>query len=337
MSMTSANSVPNNNASPQFPTVSDNIRGEISTLQSQELLESYRPIVAVGFCKAFLSVFQYSSIKSRRVYYNLITICQKSLLSNDPASFLEVARLLCRIRSTTEGYIYLSTPTNMDGLSASVGRNTILNPKAEKSTMMWWYPETPSYISEFHLNKPSSTLKRHSDETFEIQRLKANEYEIDISLWFNEIIGIIENGAHWEIYSFVWAHFGPQLSNLELFRTSGSDIHRLRKIVCDQLINNKLPSVTYPKDITKFDLLISLVRTISSLIGYHDMFTKQDGEEIVKCLVSGLSSWEQTAVSCIHALVVCCHELPLPIKNILGRYSQNFNQKFQIPTPVHIY
>lgn len=323
LSMTSSIST-----SPQISSIPNHSEGESPMLIPIDLLGQYRPLVAVGFCKVFLSVFQYSALKARSAYYDLITICQRSLALSDALSFLEVARLLCRIRSTTEGYIYLNVPTNMDGLSASVGRNiSALGPPADTSAMLWWYPETPSFILEEHLNIPSATLKRYSEENFETQRLRSNEYEIDISLWFNEIIGIFENGATWEIYSFAWAHFGPQLSNLELFRTSGSDIHRLRQIICDQLANSKLPNVTYPKDITRFDLLISIVRTMSSLIAYHSMFTKQDGEEIVKALVNGLSSWEKTSVSCIHALVVCCHELPLPIKKHLGQIFTKFQTK----------
>lgn len=297
-----------------------------------------RRLVAVGFCKVFIKTFRTSALKARSIFYSLITILKRSM--KDPITFIEVARLLCRIRATTEGYIYLNIPTNMDGLSASVGRNiNIYNPSsAEKSSMLWWYPESPSFISEEDFNIPSSTLKRHSEETFENQRLKGNEYEIDISLWFNEVLGIFENGANWEIYSFVWAHFGPQLSNLELFITSGSDIHRLRQIICEQLSTSKLPNVDYGKDITRSDLLITIVRTISSLIAYHDMFTKKDEDYIVQALVQGLSSsWEKTAVSCIHSLVVCCHELPLSIKKYLGQIFTRFQTKItHIGTSPHI-
>lgn len=52
----------------------------------------------------------------------------------------------------------------MDGLSAGVGRNVNVLDSAttDTSSMMWWYPETVSYLQEKDLNCASRILKRQS-------------------------------------------------------------------------------------------------------------------------------------------------------------------------------
>lgn len=295
-----------------------------------------RRLVSIGFCQIFVRTFRTSAEKAQSAYDRIISIIKKTS-NNDPVSFLEAARLLVRIRATTEGFIYLTEPTNMDGLSASVGRNlNFTDPStADKASMMWYYPENVSYLQSSDFDSPSPTLKRRSQ--IANRDPLTCDVEIDVRKHFDEILRIIENGAHWEAYSFVWAHFGPQLSNIELFQPAGSSISRLRHTIVLQINNiDKLPRVEFPKGVTRNDLLVALVRTISSLIPYRHIFTKNECDDIVQALSNGILG-EKTAVTCIHGLMVCCHEFPLSIKKYLGQIFTRFQAKItSIHTTPHI-
>lgn len=287
-------------------------------------MEYRKQLVAGAFCRTFVNIFKTSAVKASMTYLNLITICKRSL--NDPLSFIEAARLLCRLRATGEGYIYITNPSNMDGLAGSLGRNLsgIDDISGFRSTMTWWYPDNVSYLTEEDLEVPSWVLKSHSEDSY----YSATPYELDISLWYNDIIlKIIEFGGLWEIYSFVWAHFAPQLSNIQLSRNNGCDIHRLRQIICDQILGQSRPQVTFPNEVTKNDIKVVLIRTTSTLIAYHDIFKKRDEDYIVRALVEGMSTSEKAVVPCIHGLVVCCYELPLSIKKNLGQIFTKFQTK----------
>lgn len=295
-----------------------------------------RRLVSIGFCQIFVRTFRIYAENALSVYDRIISIA-KNTAQNDPVSFLEAARLLFRIRATTEGYIYLTHPTNMDGLSAGVGRNVNVLDSAttDTSSMMWWYPETVSYLQEKDLNCASRILKRQSQTMND--RSKKGYIEIDVRKHFDEIMRIIENGAHWEAYSFIWSHFGSQLSNLELFQPAGCNISRLRQTVVSQLNNmDRLPHVEFPRSVSRSDVLVTLARTISALIPYRDVFTKNDCDEIVQTLSNGVLG-EKTDVVCIHGLMVCCHEFPLSIKKYLGQIFTRFQTKVtNIQTAPHI-
>ncbi len=160
--------------------------------------------------------------------------------------------------------------------------------------------------------------------------------EIEISKWLGIIIRIIENGANWEIYSFIWAHLCPQLLNVGLFKNCTAQILRLRQLMCDQL-TIKLPNVELPKDISKGDIHVAIVRTMSPLIAYHSLFTKKDEDAIVKSIIFALTSWEKTAIPCIHCLNVCCYEFPLSIKKFIAPLFTQFQTRISSPyTSAHI-
>lgn len=300
-----------------------------SPVSQQYTQQEYRKqIIASAFCKTFVNTFRTSAVKARITYSNLLSICQRT--SNDPLAYIEVARLLCRIRASSENYIYLTTPQSMDGIATSLGRNLseVDDTSTYKSTMSWWYPEVVSYISEEDLDVPSWVLKRHSDDSPEFGRLKGIDHEINIASWYIEMLRIIEHGAHWEIYSFVWAHIGSQLSNIQLFRGSGCDIHRLRQILCDQASGpTRPPQVTFPKDVSRTDIKVVSIQTMPFIIPYHDMFAKRDEDHIVKALVEGVSATETACVYSIHALLLCCYELPLSIKKFLGQIFTKLQMK----------
>jgi hypothetical protein len=69
------------------------------------------------------------------------------------------------------------------------------------------------------------------------------------------------------------------------------------------------------------------------ILSYHGYFGKGDEDEIVKIFVLGIGTWERTAKYCIHALSICCHELPLSTSKSLV---QMLNQMAASITQPHV-
>ncbi|CAN6631159.1 hypothetical protein TRVA0_013S00496 [Trichomonascus vanleenenianus] len=320
-------------------------------------------LVARSLAQVFVLTFRFNAVKATSVYMNLAQIC-RTTMNSSPEAFVEAARVLCRIRVTTDNWVYLTAPNNMDGLAATVGRS--YSTHKPDGTEFWWYPEDIAYLSQDNLETPSAMLKRSASTEMSPRN------EIDISRWLNIIVDVLENGAEWEAYSFVLAHLGPQLSNIQLFCVCSDEILQLRKVLCEQISNAKVPvqppqktnAINTPQDLpaspeqsattmppsgatgasaqlstthsaasTKLDILVAQIRTMSSVIGYSSMiFTKRDMDFIVQAFVLGLSSWEKTAVPCIHGLVVCCYEFPLSIKKFMGQIFTKFQTKITTTT-----
>lgn len=217
----------------------------------------------------------------------------------------------------------------------------------------WTYPEEISYIPNDALDKPSEFLSVYSDDLSNKIIINRKEKSvIYIDQWLNLVIQIIEQCPHWENYSFIYTHFCPQFSNLKLFESvyCTEGIKRFRSVVCDQLMlklpsNLKIPSTsnsssnltnvsqisgvsTSPnlsvntnstvEQISRHDLQVAIIRNFTPLISYHSLFSKQEQDQIISALLEGLSSWEKTAIPCVHILTICCYEIPLSIKKFLN-------------------
>lgn len=260
-----------------------------------------------AFGHLFTLTFRYSPLKACRAYFYLLQYCTKTV-KTDQVVFLEAAKLLCRIRVTSENYVYLTNPNNMDGLAGSVGHS--VKTGTLTGDELWKYPEELSYLSTENLDVPSAMLKRGARSVVELK-------EIDIRTWLKLMINILKNGAPWEVYSFVMAHLAPQLSNMQLFSDYVGEIFELWELMCDQISTGKLPNIKLPTNVNRLETLVALIRSMSSIIGYNAMFNKQHSDRIVQAFVLGLSSWETTAVPCINGLVICCYEFPLSVKKFM--------------------
>lgn len=285
--------------------------------------------VTRAMAKIFTMTFRYSTKKAQAIYKDLVWVCQRCMWDNYEA-FIEAARILVRLRVTTDKNVYLTAPNNMDSLAACFGRSySSNNPTGEEA---WWYPEPLPYLESDYLETPSTVLKRsgrHDPASSANESEGGERNEIDVLPWLKVVVDVVELGAHWECYSFVGAHFAPQLSNIQLFSECGEQILELRRILCDHINTTKIPpSITPAKEVTKLDVLVAEIRTVCVLIGYNVLvFTKRDMDQIVQSFVLGLSSWEKTAVPCIHGLVVCCYEFPLSVKKFMGQIFTKFQTK----------
>ncbi|CCG21834.1 Tsc2 GTPase-activating protein [Candida orthopsilosis Co 90-125] len=267
-------------------------------------------IFLVNVTRAICTAFTISSGSRKEDCYNVLISIANATQNGEV--LLTIAKCLIRLRVTAENYIYMTNPQDMVGLASAFKRDNV-TPAAGQ---LWTYPETVDFIPNEYLNKPKENLQILSPS---VNEHNSDIYFIDVKKWFNVVLHIMGNFVEWEVYSYVWAHFCSQLSNMQLFRHCEEEILEFKTIVCNQLILKLPQELVFPKsgDLTKADLQVALVRTFSSLIGYHDSFSKTDEDQITSSLIFGLGSWEKTAIPCINILTICCYEIPLSIKKYL--------------------
>jgi hypothetical protein len=318
---------------PSTHAAGGSINGASTNIVLNASLDTRRRVYALTYCKIFVNTYRSSSIKAQMAYMNLIKICKSS--ANDPLSFIEAARLLFRIRVTEDNFIYLTSPDNLDILSPVVGHYEVPVDDNDNHTSLasWSFPEITktSYLTNSEpedrrmsvfsdlpdsssmvegglltfydtsggLDKPSWVLKLLTEEND--NQPKANNYELDISEWLHEIIRVIENNTNTEILSYVWAHLGSQLSNVQLFQKVHKQIDHLRKIILDKF-NTKQYIGIY-----KFDIKVAALLTLPYFIPYIEGSSKRD-KDLISFFISGLSN-ENTIIPSLHCLICSCHEI----------------------------
>ena len=135
------------------------------------------------------------------------------------------------------------------------------------------------------------------------------------------------------MYSFVLVHLPSQLSNHAIFRDATPQIQELRRIICEQIRTNGFQEPPNASGLRRADVAICLFHSLTMILSYHEHFSKSDEDDIVKTFVLGIATWERTAKYCIHALSICCHELPLSTSKSL---IQMLNQMAAIITQPHV-
>ncbi|KAK8442726.1 hypothetical protein B9J08_01073 [Candidozyma auris] len=286
----------------------------------------------------FLITSACSDPKAAVECYNYIIKLLKNCLQEVLISpSLALLRSLVRIRVTNQGFVYFTDVTDMGGLANAFKRSSS-DPNFDKDKKTFWeYPETMEYIPKHNLDK-FTVIKVREPENSNEMKMAEELITLDISLWFDLVNTVITDFYHWEIYSFVWAHYCSQVSNMALFENHEDHILGLLKVVNDQLMLHLPRGHNFPTEhtsVAKSDLQVALIRMLSSLIGYHRSFSKADEDQLINAVIYAMGSYERTAIPCIHILNICCYEIPLSIKKflttILTRLQTSVTSSFASP------
>ena len=156
---------------------------------------------------------------------------------------------------------------------------------------------------------------------------------LEISLWMDTINDVLAKGDDWEIYSYLLVHLPSQLSNASLFNCEAKHIQDLHSLVVSQLQTGKLQIPPASTGVKQGDVALCLFHSLTMLISYRERFTKKQLDETVRTFLRGMEKWDGARKCCIHALVLCSHELPYH----LDKYLYNIIQKMsQIITQSHL-
>ncbi len=147
---------------------------------------------------------------------------------------------------------------------------------------------------------------------------------LPVNLYLDAIIGLFQDGCEWEVYSYMLVHLPSQLTNQALFASSIPKVKLLRELLCDQLKNSTFLEPPMSSGLRKADVAICLYQILTMVMGYHQHFNKTDQDEIVRTFLQGVG--ERTSKCCIHALSICCHELPGSTSKALVTILQKMSQ-----------
>jgi hypothetical protein len=229
----------------------------------------------------------------------------------------------------------VSSNSPHSSLNRQTGRHTNMTGRVSKPVPpLWMYPGPKGLPEE---PSPSSSQVVFSHIDAEHYPLPDDILDLEVTLWLELVISLLQKAPDWEIYSYVLVHLGPQLSNQALVRSCVAQLRMLRNVVCEQLRNSSFhepPGYTLLK---KADVAVCLFHILTMLISYHDYFEKSEEDDIVKTFLHGIVSWDRTSKWCIHALTVCCQETPLSVSKSLDNIVQKMSQIITKPnTAIHI-
>jgi hypothetical protein len=202
---------------------------------------------------------------------------------------------------------------------------------------LWKLPDPDALPSPVpSLMSPALTSHRiaNEDETLTPDNTVPNmsALPLDMASWLEVVLDILR-GSDWEVYSFVLVHLPSQLSNHAIFTDAIPQIEELRKLICEQIRTNKYQEPPNASGLRRGDVAICLFHSLTMILSYHEHFQKGEEDEIVQTFVRGITASERTAQCCIHALSICCHELPLSASKSLG---QMLNQMAAIITQPNV-
>lgn len=180
----------------------------------------------------------------------------------------------------------------------------------QQNHQMWMSSDKDS-LPEPASNKASSLLCSFNgtaeDDRGEL--IVSSRTPLDIALYLEAVVELLRNGCEWEVYSYILVHLASQLSNQALFKSAVPQIRSLREVLCDQIKNISYHEPPMSSGLRKADVAICLFQTLTMVVSYHAHFTKPEEDEIVRTFLQGVGA-DRAAKCCIHALSICCHELP---------------------------
>ncbi|RDW70292.1 hypothetical protein BP5796_08689 [Coleophoma crateriformis] len=205
----------------------------------------------------------------------------------------------------------------------------------QRNHQMWMSPD-PDALPETVSDKSSAMLTSVGDYEDPAVSSIEGRMALDLGEYLETIHTLLQNGCDWEVYSYVLVHLASQLTNQALFRAAIPQIKNLRVLVCEQLKNASFHEPPISSGLRKVDVGICLYQILTMVMGYHQEFSPQEEDDIVRTFVQGVGT-ERASKCCIHALSICCHELPRStskaLASILQRMSQIITQSY---VAVHI-
>ncbi|WEW61532.1 Tuberous sclerosis 2-like protein [Emydomyces testavorans] len=246
----------------------------------------------------------------------LVSILSRSVDVTSRSSVTEASSSDRKTRNDSQsGRASLKDPSSGTSVSDSL-RGTSESRALKRNSPVWARDEGTTFPEE-----PPAAASKYAFAFFTTSATDQEEQNrqilLPINIWVETVISLLQREKNWDIYSYVLAHLGPQLMNRELFRNAMPQIKLLRSVLCEQIKNESFQEPLGWTGIKKGDVAVCIFTALTSLISFHQHFAKSEQDEIVRTFMLGIGSWEATSGGCIHALAVCCHEIPLSVTKSL--------------------
>ncbi|KAF9358041.1 Tuberous sclerosis 2-like protein [Mortierella sp. NVP85] len=196
---------------------------------------------------------------------------------------------------------------------------------------------SPYVIS--YLEIASTTADSSNDDALPAPMVGCAKVILNIPLYMTGVLSILEQEMDFEIYSFVIQRLPTQLFNKHLFCNSSEQISKLQSVLVEMTLKDKIPDSlrNLPLNARRHNLHILAYKVLVILLCYHTKFSTKELHDLVHAFVVGLSRQATCAKICIHALVVCCYELPQSMTKHLSATVLKLSQIMSTATiSVHI-
>lgn len=170
----------------------------------------------------------------------------------------------------------------------------------------------------------------------ELEKIISLTGDLRITAWLDAILhNLTTSGSDWEVYSFCLVHLPSQLSNHALFRDAIPQILNARRILCEQSKHNLFQDPPPATGLRRPEVNICIFQSLTTIMSYHQHFNKPEDDDLVRTFLQGIG--HSTAKTCIHALTICCHEMPLATTKALVTILQKMSTVITQPyVAVHI-
>lgn len=208
----------------------------------------------------------------------------------------------------------------LNAASKSAGRGVSTHVRASKLTPPIWTYASPQVLPEEPPQASSPFVYAYAQEaSAQAEADMVQKISIKANMWLETVISLLQRETDWDVYSYVLAHLGHQLSNKDLFKNAVPQIKLLRSVMCDQVKNETFHEPPGSTGVKKTDVAACIFECLTILVSYHEHFAKSEQDELVRSFMLGIiGSWGGTSRGCIHALSICCFEIPLSVTKSLN-------------------
>ena len=246
-----------------------------------------------------------------------------------PLCRIAALRILCSIRCTSNGVVYLQHIDHSENTAAALGRTQgtsreLLNdnPRAPNSMpRILWMREDLQIIPDIPVTVVKVATGLVETDTNDANAEVLTEDALHVDKWIDVATLCVTSEEDWEIRSFALVHLGDQLRNTALFGDLKAlrGIAKLRQILCSQVVQNEIQEPPHASGLKRADLALCVFDIMSSLIPYTSMGTgpawtdrKEFGVGLVRAFLAGITGtqYDGAGRDCIHALSVCSLEFP---------------------------
>jgi hypothetical protein len=146
---------------------------------------------------------------------------------------------------------------------------------------------------------------------------ETDEPEVDswlpVSDYLRMINGVLR-GHDWELVSFILSFLPLQLRNKTYFHGAKAtkEIRALLDVICEGVMDTRSPwerRFNVPSFITRVKINSVAYQTLSILISYHGVYTRDQCDRLIQSFILGLQGRRETAKPCLQALTLCIYEL----------------------------
>jgi hypothetical protein len=135
---------------------------------------------------------------------------------------------------------------------------------------------------------------------------------LSVETWVRTVHDFLTSNAHkWEVYNIMLTGMAAQVRNHALWTSRPQLVNLMRHAVCNRLSSDSFMEPPEASGTSKSYIVCRLLQILAAMMSYHKDLPPRDIKAAIATFVSVAGSRDYTvSIECIHALTICCYELP---------------------------